>query len=59
MSNPNTGPSDITIRCQDWAGQYTVMTAFQGNSHETVLMRTMDLKIDQIDYELWLATLPA
>lgn len=55
---PNTGPSDITIRCQDFGGAYCVMTAFQGNKHETVLLRQIDLKIDQIDYEIWLATLP-
>ena len=59
MSSPNTGPSDIVIRAMDFAGAYTVLTAFQGNTHETVLLRTLDLKVDQIDYEIWLATLPA
>lgn len=65
MSQPNTGPSDITIRCTEWPGLFTTMVARQhANSvaeckHETIFMHSIDLKIDQIDYELWLATLPA
>lgn len=57
MSQPNTGPSDITIRVQDFAGAYTALTAYQGSKHETILLRSVDLKIDQENYARWLGDL--
>ena len=48
---------DILIRAQEFGGHYMMLTAFQGNKTETTLLRTMDLIIDQSDYETWLKEL--